>query len=925
LAASALGTSEALSNGGAAFAGAIGNPRIFAAVTSTMRFTCLTWAVALPALLLPVLLHAQANVPWCQSTSSVSPATIQAAHGYQPRGSTRYVKLKVIIASQSGPGGDASTPSIVQRDLDGMNDLYAQNNTGIQFELCGPVQVVDNDALYALWNLDPATMNPYYEPGYITLVYSALLPNGLAGFAMGDIVYLRGSGSVQVAAHEVGHVLGLMHTHDSIFGAELVDESNCDSAGDFICDTPADPNLSLAGMMDYATCTYIGTVTDTNGDAYAPSTTNIMSYAPCELSTFTQGQAQVMQYVLDNVKTYLHRSYQPIAIAPFDTRQCHNGGPITLSATPAPGSFDGPLVSGTTLNNAPNTPGEYYVTWTPDTPPQDSSTFIDQSYTLYDQYNSYSYTYTLLDSLVQTFRAGADGRLTQADFLLHDSLPNNFRLRVYSGEGTGVVLLHESTISSPAVPDTSWLALPGEDLVPITSNSVYTLELVADHAFTQVTSFGANWAYYDYNRGSSNVDAYRDAAFRTWVHALPPCQSAIRYYELYQVPPHYMLNLADAYCITEVDTVWLIGDNAVSPDASIWIEGQNTSAFVPAALGEGAHELQYINTAYGCTDTTASTINITLPAALSIPALNEPVCLAAEPFVLQGEPFGGYITVDGVRDSLLNAAALGLGQHFASYYYDGVLDTVSFTDQASGLGSYASGAQDSVTAGTVLWQSFTPEFSGRLEHFTLALYGLNGPFSYGVKVLHGHGTGGIAIDTDTITVSGSYPDVLGSIHPDVLRDSAYTVQLERLPDTLTTSDMIYYFTDGSLYARGTGQVGTATDVDIYFQETVSHTYACADSIAVPFMVEVCTGVQELAEGEVVLGPNPFTDALALRPVNDVRYVLYNAVGAELLSGTARAGSLTALNTALLAVGLYTLRVTAPDGSSARVYPVVRGR
>lgn len=889
-----------------------------------MRFPLSALAAVLPALL-PLVLAAQSNGIRCNSASSVSPAILRAAQGYESaRGSTRYVKIKVIIASQIGPGGDATTPSIVQRDIDGMNELFAENNTSIQFELCGPVQVVDNNALYALWNLDPALMNPYYEPGYITLVYSASLPMNIGGLAMGDIVFLVGQGSIQIAAHELGHVLGLMHTHDTVFGAELVDGSNCAMAGDLICDTPADPNLYLPDMMNYASCTYIGTALDANGDAYQPSTTNIMSYAPCVLSTFAPGQAQVMQYVLDNVKTNLRVSFTPISITPFDTRQCHNVGSIALSATPGPGNFDGPLVSGTTLNNAPNTPGEYYVTYTPLTPPLDSSTYIDQAFTMFDQYLSYQYTYTLLDSLVQTLRAGADGRLTQVDFMLHDSLPNNLRLRVYSGEGAGVVLLHESTLSVPAMADTSWLSFPVAELVPIANEAMYTLELVADHAFTQVTSPGYGWAYYDYARGTSNAGGFRDASFRTWVHALPLCQSTIRYYELYQVPPHYMLNLADAYCASEVDTVWLFGDNSASPHADIWIEGAHTNAFVPAALGEGAHTLQYINTAFGCTDTTASIIAITSPA-LSIPALNEPLCIGAEPFVLLGDPLGGYITVDGVRDSLLNPAVLGVGPHMAQYHYSEVLDTVRFRDQGTGIGSYASGGQGTVAVDVPIWQSFTPEFSGRLEEFIVSLYGLNGPFTYAVTLWHGTGPGGAFIATDTIMVpmSTSSPDILGDIHPVVLRDSVYTIQLERLPDAIPNANQLYYFTDGSLYARGTGQFGTATGIDLYFQETVSHIYTCADSIAVPFTVDVCTGVQELAEGTVLLGPNPFTDALTLHPRTDLRYVLYNAVGAELLSGTARSGALTNLPTVHLAAGLYTMRCMKLDGTGGRVVKVVK--
>lgn len=57
--------------------------------------------------------------------------------------------------------------------------------------------------------------------------------------------------------------------------------SNCALAGDFICDTPADPNL--AGKVSYNTltkkCSYTGTAKDANGESFKPMVENIMSYS----------------------------------------------------------------------------------------------------------------------------------------------------------------------------------------------------------------------------------------------------------------------------------------------------------------------------------------------------------------------------------------------------------------------------------------------------------------------------------------------------------------------------------------------------------------------------------------------------------------------------------------------------------------------
>ncbi|MGB6035289.1 MAG: M43 family zinc metalloprotease, partial [Cryomorphaceae bacterium] len=96
--------------------------------------------------------------------------------------------------------------------------------------------------------------------------------------------------------HEFGHIFDLAHTHETAWGQELVTRTgpaaNCTSAGDRFCDTPADPNIS--GDVS-ASCVYTGSGTDANGDSYAPSTSNIMSYSrkECRVS-FTPSQIEKM-------------------------------------------------------------------------------------------------------------------------------------------------------------------------------------------------------------------------------------------------------------------------------------------------------------------------------------------------------------------------------------------------------------------------------------------------------------------------------------------------------------------------------------------------------------------------------------------------------------------------------------------------------
>ncbi len=85
----------------------------------------------------------------------------------------------------------------------------------------------------------------------------------------------------RTALHQIGHYFSLLHTHEgheNLNTQELVDGSNCDLAGDWICSTPAEPNL-LDDAVD-SDCKYIGTELDQNSQPYTDvPTSNFMSYS----------------------------------------------------------------------------------------------------------------------------------------------------------------------------------------------------------------------------------------------------------------------------------------------------------------------------------------------------------------------------------------------------------------------------------------------------------------------------------------------------------------------------------------------------------------------------------------------------------------------------------------------------------------------
>lgn len=212
-----------------------------------------------------------------------------------------------IVRSSSGSGlGNGITTEI----LNDLNNYYY--GTGIQFNLMGS-GFIDSDQYYvqltkeeesSLFNENSHTNAiDIYVLGQSTTWRAAGLAEGIpaTAFIVHGNYYNKSS-----LPHEMGHCLGLYHTHhgtvyegggDGNQCSEYVDGTNSSTCGDYIADTPADPNR-------WSDCTYIGTSTDAHGDGYVPDPSNIMSYAgkTCRVN-FTNLQKNRMHDFINNTRS----------------------------------------------------------------------------------------------------------------------------------------------------------------------------------------------------------------------------------------------------------------------------------------------------------------------------------------------------------------------------------------------------------------------------------------------------------------------------------------------------------------------------------------------------------------------------------------------------------------------------------------------
>ena len=228
-----------------------------------------------------------------------------------------------IIRQSDGTGGQAL--SAIDSALHILQDDYQPH--GICFELLG-IDEIHNDSIYneRIFKRDPngdgkfINFSPNFHFNAIDIYLFAnngRLSGGEAAGIPASALVIGGQNyninfvTSHVLSHEVGHCLGLYHTFHGSWcepssGSclELADGSNCDTCGDYVCDTPADPQ---ANHVDQYTCEWDGKTCSIGGDSlpskpsYNPRTDLIMAYIPPNcMQLHTTGQSIRMKEIIAN-------------------------------------------------------------------------------------------------------------------------------------------------------------------------------------------------------------------------------------------------------------------------------------------------------------------------------------------------------------------------------------------------------------------------------------------------------------------------------------------------------------------------------------------------------------------------------------------------------------------------------------------------
>lgn len=286
-----------------------------------------------------------------------------------------YAPIKAHILRNSDGSGGLTTAELDAAIAD-MNTIYA--DACMAFYQCGAINYIDEDTLYDFNQHQEALLTSTFNVADVINIYfcnsvreSYPLTNYYCGYAYypggPDVVLMDNSCTVNGStfSHELGHFFSLPHTHgnsNTVLTDELVNGSNCTTAGDEFCDTPADPKLSTA-VVD-GSCVYTGATTDDNGDTFLPSTINLMSYSRKSCRTeFTTEQLAAISFTFLTVRNYWACADFDVDFSVDNDNSCESPFTVTFSESAVgESSYEWDFENDGTVDHVGPNPSHTYTT-----------------------------------------------------------------------------------------------------------------------------------------------------------------------------------------------------------------------------------------------------------------------------------------------------------------------------------------------------------------------------------------------------------------------------------------------------------------------------------------------------------------------------------------------------------------------------------
>lgn len=255
--------------------------------------------------------------------------------------STYYVPIKFHLVGQDDGSGRVNYRNLLDQ-ICVLNEDFA--SAGIQFYIKDSLNLVNDTQINEDHYHNNNRMGPKRDTGAINVwivktPYSHS-PNaityGLYQVSQDWLVIRRDeiNRNSYTLTHEMGHFFSLLHT---FYGwdidpwtadkhgnpapsmspmsvpTERQDGSNCESAGDYVCDTPPDYNFGYFWFQD---CVYAGGAKDPIGDLVDPDESNFMAYFDrCNRSDyhFSQGQRLLMHAdLMSSARAHIRTGYTPL-------------------------------------------------------------------------------------------------------------------------------------------------------------------------------------------------------------------------------------------------------------------------------------------------------------------------------------------------------------------------------------------------------------------------------------------------------------------------------------------------------------------------------------------------------------------------------------------------------------------------------------